>query len=120
MIQQIDNKYVNDNYLQIMLDYQKYLLLIGNKKMMFYNNTQKQPCEEYTNSYLNDKRRFEFPFSNIPEHTERIYLKKYSCVNQILELDIPYILVSDGHIVKMTAFKTNNKTYIHSKCFNRK
>ena len=116
MLQEVDNKYVKNNYLQIMLNYKKYLLLIGNKKMMYYNNTKQQPCEEYTNSYLNDKRRFEFPFSNIPEHKQRIYLKKYSSTNQILELDTPYILIIDEHIVKMTAFKSNDKTYIHSKC----
>ncbi len=115
IIQEVDNQYVKNNYLQLMLNYQNYLLLFGNKNMMYYNHANKQVFGDYTNEYLNDKRRFEFPFSNIPEHTEKICLKKYNFVNQILELNIPYLSISDGHIIQMIAFKNNNKTYIHSK-----
>ena len=35
IIQEVDNQYVKNNYLQLMLNYQNYLLLFGNKNMMY-------------------------------------------------------------------------------------
>ena len=99
-----------------MLEFKDYLMLFGDKKLMYYNNLLglDDNTQEYTNVYLEDKRRLTLPYSSIPEHIERVSLiKKNMFTNQILEYNKPYIAISDGIINKITTYKEDSSAYIH-------
>lgn len=112
--------YVKDDYLQLMMAYRDYLILFGNKELMYYKNLSLQE-QRTRNVYLDDERRKYFPYSQIPEHIERkAFLFKRNFANQILDFEKPYIKVNDGLISKITAFKDDNETIIHSEILNGK
>lgn len=114
--------YVNDDYIQIMLGYHDYLLLFGNTDLMYFKNfIESTPSisEGSRNVYLEDERKSNFPYSNIPEHIERVLLfKKLNYVNQILDFEKPYIGIIDGLITKITAFKDGEDAIIQTKILN--
>ena len=47
----------------------------------------------YVNKYLEDERRKQFPYSNIPTHFSKIKFKKVIYTNQLLDFEKPYIIV---------------------------
>ena len=68
-------------------------------------------CEEgcyssYINKYITDERRENFPYSNIPIHTETRLLKKMTVVNQIFDFDKLYaVFTKKGNVVSVTYCK---------------
>lgn len=68
-------------------------------------------CEEdcyssYINRYIADERRENFPYSNIPIHTETRLLKKMTVVNQIFDFDKLYaVFTKKGNVVSVTYCK---------------
>ena len=95
-IQYINQQYVSDECVQLMFAYSKALLILkkedNDKETLVYydNNFDEEPKLTYYNAYINDNRRFQFPYSNIPIHNTKIGLKKYKVVNQLLEYDTIY------------------------------
>ena len=124
IVQKMHSHYVADDYIQIMLGYHDYLLLFGNNDLMYFKNfIESYPSysEGSRNVYLEDERKNNFPYSQIPEHIERISLfKKLNFVNQILDYEKPYIIINDGFIKKMTAFKDGDEAIVHTKILNGK
>lgn len=119
-VNKIHSNYVKDDYLQIMLGYQNYLLLFGNNDLMYFksynNDVPSFVGKTRRNLYLEDPRRDVFPYSSIPEHVERSFLfRKINFANQILDFEKPYIRIYNGFIIKMTAFKDGDEAIIHSK-----
>lgn len=119
-VKKVNRIYVNDNYMQLMMGYRDYLLLFGNNELMYYKKMSL--LEQRTrNVYLDDERRKNFPYSQIPEHIEKIkFLFKRRLVNQILDFEKPYIKVNDKVISKITAFKDDDGAIIHSQILNGK
>ncbi len=114
-INQLGSVFSRDDYVQIMLGYQDYMILFGNGKCMYYHNLEHDNTS-YVNSYLNDERRSEFPYSTIPEHVQRIGLfDKYHFVNQILDYEKPYLSIRDGVLEEIVSYKDGNKSLIHNK-----
>lgn len=124
MVAKMHSHYVADDYIQIMLAYQNYLLLFGNNDLMYFKNfIESHPSirEGSRNVYLEDERKNNFPYSQIPEHIERVLLfRKLNFVNQILDFEKPYIRINDGFITKMTAFKDGDEAVVHTKILNGK
>lgn len=115
----VNESYVNDYYLQLMLAYKKFMFLFGNNSVMYYNNQSND--DKPINKYLNDDRKTRFPYSSIPEHIEKVSLfNKMIFVNQILDFEKAYISINDGFITKMTTFKDNEGAIVHNKvlCIN--
>ena len=113
----IPSEYVSDDCVQIMFGYYDYMMLFGDSKLMYFNGKYKRP-EYYENAYLRDGRRFEFPYSSIPEHIELQKLCKKHSVNQILDFGKPYIKVSDGLIIKYVAFEDGKNAILSIKLLN--
>ena len=113
MVAKMHSHYVADDYIQIMLAYRDYLLLFGNNDLMYFKNfiaSHPSIREGSKNVYLDDERKNNFPYSQIPEHIERVLLfRKLNFVNQILDFEKPYIRINDGFITKMTAFKDGDE-----------
>lgn len=124
MVAKMHSHYVADDYIQIMLAYRDYLLLFGNNDLMYFRNfIESHPSisEGSRNVYLDDERKNNFPYSQIPEHIERVLLfRKLNFVNQILDFEKPYIRINDGFITKITAFKDGDEAIVHTKILNGK
>lgn len=124
MVEKMHSHYVADDYIQIMLAYHNYLLLFGNNDLMYFRNfIESHPSisEGSRNVYLDDERKNNFPYSQIPEHIERVLLfRKLNFVNQILDFEKPYIRINDGFITKITAFKDGDEAIVHTKILNGK
>ena len=124
MVAKMHSHYVADDYIQIMLAYHNYLLLFGNNDLMYFRNfIESHPSisEGSRNVYLEDERKNNFPYSQIPEHIGRVLLfRKLNFVNQILDFEKPYIRINDGFITKMTAFKDGDEAIVHTKILNGK
>ena len=96
ILQKIDKQYVGDDCVQVMFNYKKGLCIIKDKQIIFYHNCDENEAQyKYKNEYLNDERRLQFPYSDIPSHNERIGFKKYITVNQLLDYDTIYTVIRD-------------------------
>ena len=100
ILQRIDEAYVAADCVQLMFTYDKAMAIIcgvdEEAKLIFYHNkTQSSSNFRYTNEYVNDERRKQFPYSNIPIHTKRLLFKKYNVVNQLLNYDTIYQIIRE-------------------------
>lgn len=89
----IENKYVAEDCVQIMLPYYKNLSVRDKEKYIFCEYNFYEPVFDetysgYQNTYDKDPRRYLFPFSNIAVHNEG----KYKYANVILDFDRVYII----------------------------
>lgn len=108
IVQEVDPIYVHDDCLQMMMAYKDYLLLLGNGNILYRDI----PGYDYINEYLNDERREEFPYSNIPKHKKKVMLQTFDVTNQLLEYETPYLRLSGSFSSILYALKDNNKAYI--------
>lgn len=97
--QRIESHYVGEDCIQIMLPHsQGTLTLLSDMGISYhsYNNNS----DTYINKYLADERRRQFPYSDIPIHTQYSQGQKYDTVNQLIEFNKPYLLISNCLIEK--------------------
>lgn len=108
VIQKIDSKYVGDECIQMMMAYRKYLGLIGNGEVLYHD----QANYELINKYLEDERRSQFPYSNIPTHVKRVGFRKFKVANQLLNFDTPYFRFSSEFSGICYAVKDDKNAYL--------
>jgi len=106
---------------QYMAGYENYLMVFGNNDLMYFKNVDESIhllYGESKNAYLKDERRNKFPYSQIPEHIERVSLfRKLIFANQIFDFGKPYILMFDGALAVVTVFKVGEEALAYSKQF---
>ena len=90
IILRIPEYYVGDDCFQIMLWYQNFMAFRDNEKFKYVD----WPNTEQINTYIDDERKENFPYSNIPVYKKRILFKKYNMVNQLLSFETPYLSFS--------------------------
>lgn len=90
VIQKVDEKYVGKDCIQMMVGYRNYLVIFDNGENLYCDF----PNCEYIHSYIEDERRKEFPYSNIPTHIKRVLFQKYKVANQLLNFNTPYFIFS--------------------------
>lgn len=90
LIQRIDKKYVGEDCIQKMVGYKNYLAIFGNGENLYCDF----PNWKFIHRYIEDERKNEFPYSNIPMHNERALFQKYKVANQLLNFNIPYFIFS--------------------------
>ena len=108
-IQRIDSYYVGNDCVQVMFPFRDTISIISQNGILFH---YKPGSSVYVNKYLEDERREQFPYSNIPMHYARIRGKKYTYTNQLLDFDKPYINISDGGIEENYVVKDNNEALL--------
>ena len=97
--QRIKSYYVGDDCIQIMLPCsQGNLTFLSDKGIAYHSHNNNANC--YINRYLLDERRHHFPYSDIPIHTQYSQFQKYETVNQLIEFNKPYLLISNCLIEK--------------------
>lgn len=128
----VDSKYIGDDCVQIMTGFHDYQLFFGNNELMYYRNLYLYTDNDFDNvqlntmksmlnknSYLDDHRKFSFPFYNVPEHIEKHGLfNKIYFSNQIIDFNMPYVRVCDRHILEVVALKDEKKAIIYNKVIN--
>lgn len=94
IIQKIDKKYVGSDCVQVMFKHNHGLVIIKDKQIVFCDLPHDSTNEfGYINKYLQDDRRHQFPYSDLPEHNEVIEADLYVVVNQLLEYDSIYTIM---------------------------
>lgn len=110
IVQKIEKQYVSSDCIQTMIPYENTITILNQDGIIFSNDTKYS--KGYINKYLKDERRFNFPYSNIPIHYERLGFKKIAFTNQLLEFDKPYFKISDGYVEQRVAIKDNNEALL--------
>lgn len=97
IIKRVPSHYVGDDCLQEMVGYKDALMILSPEGVIYQDTN----TENKINEYLNDERRHQFPYSNIPTHYQKVLFKKYLFINQILNFETPYLqLTSKGMFVQ--------------------
>jgi len=111
-IKRIPKHYIGDDCIQVMLPYRDSLILMAKNGIQYYSIPE---LSIYVNKYLEDERRKQFPYHNIPNHYERNWLIKYNYTNQILNFEESYIEINNGMITEMFVIKDKTDAIIISK-----
>lgn len=110
VVQRVESHYVGDDCIQVMTPYRNTLAIL-NKDGIIYSH--KKDSYASINKYVEDERRKQFPYSNIPTHYSRIGLfGKMNYVNQLLNFEEPYIRIGDGEIIESFAVKDKNEALL--------
>ncbi len=111
IVQRIQSHYVGDDCIQIMFPYQDTLTILNQDGMLYHH---KPGSSVYVNKYLEDERRKQFPYSNIPTHFSKVKFKKVAYTNQLLDFEKPYIRIGDGYFSESFVIKDNNQALLIS------
>ena len=109
IIQKIESHYVGEDCVQVTFPYQKTLTIINPDGILYHH---KPGSNLYINKYVEDERRNQFPYSNIPNHFSKIMFKKISVTNQLLDFEKPYIRIGDGYFFESFVVKDNNQALL--------
>ena len=113
-VQKIESHYVGEDCIQVMNSHSlNGVITVLNKDGMTYH--YKPDSKLFINNYISDERKIQFPYSNIPTHKDRIVLKTYEFVNQILDFNKVYIELSNGFVKEYYTVKDENEAYIATK-----
>ena len=113
-VQRIQNYYVGDDCLQIMVPHR----LNGGVSILKVDGMvyhYKPNSSLFVNEYVLDERRKQFPYSQIPNHKSIVGLKKIEYVNQLLDFNKVYIEIKDGIIVETFSLKDGNEGLVVNK-----
>lgn len=108
-IKKIPSHYVGEDCIQIMFAYQNTLTIINPDGILYHH---KPESDIYINKYLEDERRKQFPYSNIPTHFSKYMFQKISHTNQLLDFEKPYIRIGDGWCLESFVIKDNNQALL--------
>ena len=110
VVQKIESHYVGDDCIQVTVPYINTIIIL-NKDGIIYSH--KNGSHALINKYVEDERRKQFPYSNIPTHYSRIGLfGKMNYTNQLLNFEEPYIRIGDGVIIESFAVKDKNEALL--------
>lgn len=112
-IQRIPSHYVGESCIQTMIPHYKDSITLLNSDGMQYH--YKPNSQLFINKYISDKRKDQFPYSQIPTHKSRVGFKKIEYINQLLDFDRVYIQISDGMIVEHFAAKDGEEALLATK-----
>lgn len=110
-VQRIKSHNVGDDCIQTMIPH--YLnsgITILNSDGVTYH--YKPNSWLFVNKYTSDKRKEQFPYSQIPYHKERIGFKIYEYFNQLLDFNRVYISIEDGIIEEYYVVKDGDEALL--------
>ncbi len=110
MVQRVPSCYVGEDCLQMMVPYKKEIIMLD-KNEIIYSHTM--GSHESINKYLEDDRRKQFPYSNIPTHFSKDGLfGRKAFTNQIMSFNEPYIRFVDGGLFESFAVKDGKEAFL--------
>lgn len=118
MIQNYDNSnlqistikpyYIADDCCQLMIGFSESLTIMDGEKTIF--GFANGSC--WKSIYINDERRFQFPYHSFPFHITERDGEKGILANQLLEYNKIYTVIKDGLPLYYMAIKKNDKVLI--------
>jgi hypothetical protein len=108
IVRKIPAHYVQEDCVQEMSGYRNSLCIIDSTGIL-YNDF---PNEEIINRYLEDERRTNFPYHNIPSHIRKFGFKKYSVINRILDFNKIYVHFTEQGIFTEQAIKDGEEALV--------
>lgn len=113
-VQRIKSHYVGDECIQIMIShYPNSGITLLNSEGITYH--YKPNSNLFINKYISDKRKEQFPYSQIPNHKSRVGLKTLECINQLLDFNRVYIKIADGIIEENYVVKDGTEALLATK-----
>lgn len=113
-VQRIESHYVGDDCIQIMIPHKLNSgITILNSEGMTYH--YKPNSYLFVNKYTSDKRKEQFPYSEIPNHKSRVRFKKLEYVNQLLDFNRVYIEIANGVIKEDYVVKDGDEALLATK-----
>jgi len=111
-IRKINDCYVSDNCIQTIIPYRKSITILDKNNIKYHYSSN---SKNNVNSYLEDERRKQFPYSNIPIYYGMKGLTKYTYINQLFDYEKPYIIITKGSITQTIVLKDNNQALLVDK-----
>lgn len=108
-VSRVPSHYVGDDCAQVMIWYREYMTMF-NKRGIQYHYSPENVIN--VNGYLNDDRRFNFPYYDIPKHIERRFFRKYNVTNQLLNYEESYVTISGNSIVESVAVLNKDEALV--------
>ena len=113
VVQRVESHYVGDDCIQVTIPYINTIIILNKDGIIYSHKNGSHPS---INKYVEDERRKQFPYSNIPTHYSRIGLfGKMNYTNQLLNFEEPYIRIVDGVIIESFAVKDKNEALLINK-----
>lgn len=109
VVKRIPSCYVSSDCVQDMISYKGAITMFGPDGIMYHDDGNSTIM---TNKYIEDERRTQFPYSNIPVHYERVGLQKRTYTNQIFDFEKPYIAVLENCIVERYVIKDKEQALL--------
>lgn len=106
-IERIPSVFTTDTCALVMIPLKGCGLTILNGKDIVYHYLE--DSKVFINKYLQDERRCELPYVNIPYHHEIKNLKKQLMINVLLNYNEPYIEIQDDKIIERFVVKDNDE-----------
>lgn len=116
IVQRIESHYVDKDCVQVMAAYQNSMTMLSKDTIMYH---YLKNSHIHINKYLEDERRNNFPYNNIPVHFARHGLKKYTYTNQLLNFEEPYFRIGDGIIIESYVIKDGNEALLSNRIMNK-
>ena len=98
-IHRLPSHYVNEDKgcAQVMLPYQITMTLFNKDGIQFNQNNNQHA---FINEYLNNMKRYAFPYHNIPNHIRRNhFFGRTNVTNQLFNFNEHYITITDGRAI---------------------
>jgi hypothetical protein len=114
-VQRIQKHYVADDCIQIMIPYCTDGITILNSDEItfhYYPNS-----EFFVDKYESDIRKEDLPYSNISSYIGKKKGKKLQYINQLIDFNKPYFVISDGFIREFYAQKIDDEALMATKSF---
>lgn len=102
IIQRIPSWYVGEDCVQVMVPYKNAITILSKDGIVYHH---KEGSNIFINKYLDDERRKQIPYHNIPMHYTKLYDGKYRYTNQLFEFEQPYIRINDGRLIESYVIK---------------
>lgn len=112
IVQRINSWYVGEDCAQIMIPYKDSITILDRNGIVYHH---KNGSEIFTNKYVNDNRRTQFPYHSIPTHYAKVLGSKYQYTNQIVDFEQPYIRINNRKIIESFVVKDNNVALLVNK-----
>ena len=111
-VKRIDNVYVGNDCVQVMTPYKNRLTILNRNGIIYDGNKS----GVLIHSYLDDDRKNQFPYSNIPIHTAKSGMfDTVTYANQLFDFGEPYIRVCDGNVIESYILKDKDGAIIVNK-----
>ena len=96
IVQRIESHYVGDECIQLAIPYRNAITILDQDGILFHD---KIGSNLYINKYLEDERRSQFPYSNIPiYYSKKMFKGKVGCL-KILYTETFKMCFSKLHII---------------------